>query len=372
MSFSAEKQIGTDNSQYLFIGLGIFISLCSAVFLLSASYGYALTLNKVPEHFFIRQLVFLAVGYIGVFLPVMLVPLDFLKKRIPLLTIICIILLILCLIPGIGITKNGSHRWVGYNSFKIQPSELFKPVLVLYMAYVLSRKKEKLDNVVYGVLPPFMLVMIAALLVFLENDFSTAAIIIFIALSIMWLSNINVVFFIACASIFIPIGVLTIFTCDYRLKRIFGFVAKGISETATYQMNSSIRAIISGGLWGKGLGQGVYKIKSIPEVQTDFIISALFEELGFFGMLLYLLLWILLIGIIFKHAKKAESEFEYYALAGIGIYLVVQILVNMSVVSGIAPTTGIIFPLLSSGGSGVIAVLFALAIAAKLMRRETR
>ncbi len=370
MSFSVEKQIGTDNSQYLFIGLGIFLSLCGAAFLLSASYGYALTLDKNPEYFFVRQLVFLAVGYLGIFIPVMLIPLEFLKKSVPLLTIICILLLILCLIPGIGITKNGSHRWIGFNSWKIQPSELFKPVLVLYMAYILSRKKEKLDDVVYGVLPPFMLVMIAALLIFLENDFSTAAMIIFIALSIMWLSDINLIFFIACASIFVPLGILTIFSSDYRLMRIFGYIAKGNSGTATYQINSSIRAIMSGGLWGKGLAQGVYKIKSIPEVQSDFILSALFEELGFFGMLLYLTLWMILIGIIFKHAKKADDEFTYYALSGIGIYLAIQILVNMAVVCGIAPTTGIIFPLLSSGGSGVLAVLFAFALAAKLMRKE--
>lgn len=370
MRFSVEKQIGTDNSQYLFIGLGIFISLCGAAFLLSASYGYALTLNKAPEYFFMRQLIFLAVGYIVIFIPVMLIPLAVFKKIIPALTIFCLILLVLCLIPGIGITKNGSHRWIGFDSWKVQPSELFKPVLVLYMAYILSRKKEKLDDIVYGVLPPFMLVMIAALLVFLENDFSTAAMIIFIALAIMWLSNISITFFIACASIFAPLGVLTVFSSDYRLMRIFGFIVKGNSGTATYQINSSIRAIMNGGLWGRGLGQGVYKIKSIPEVQSDFILSALFEELGFLGMLLYLVLWALLIGIIFKHAKKADDEFTYYTLSGIGIYLVLQILVNMAVVSGIAPTTGIIFPLLSSGGSGVLAVIFSLAIAAKLMKKE--
>ncbi|HON89384.1 MAG TPA: FtsW/RodA/SpoVE family cell cycle protein [Spirochaetales bacterium] len=370
MGFSVERQIGTNNSQYLFIGLGIFLALCGAAFLFSASYGYALTLNKNPEYFFVRQLVFLAVAYIGIFVPVMIIPLNFLKKIIPSLTIICLILLVLCLIPGIGITKNGSHRWIGFNSWKIQPSEIFKPVLVLYMAYILSRKKEKLDDVVYGILPPFMLVLIAALLVFLENDFSTAAMIILIALSIMWLSNIRLIFFIACASIFLPLGVLTIFISDYRLMRIFGFIVKNDSGVATYQINSSIRAIMSGGLWGKGLGQGVYKIKSIPEVQSDFILSALSEELGFFGLFLYLILWVMLIGIILKQAKNADDDFTYYALSGIGIYLSTQIVVNMAVVSGIAPTTGIIFPLLSSGGSGVIAVIFSFAVAAKLMRKE--
>lgn len=371
MSFSLERQTVTYSSQFYFIGIGIVLSLCSAAFLLSASYGYAVTLGKSPDYFFIRQILFIAVGYIAIFIPVMLVPLGVLKKMIPVLTVACIVLLVLCLIPGIGITKNGSHRWIGYKSWKIQPSELFKPILVLYMAYILSRKRERLDDIVYGILPPFMLVLISALLIFLENDFSTAAMIVFIALAIMWLSNIRFVFFFACATIFAPLALLTILISDYRLMRIFGFVVKNEAGSATYQITSSIRAIMSGGLWGKGLGQGIYKIKSIPEVQSDFVIAAMYEEIGFIGMFLYLLLWIALVVILFKNAKNARDDFSYYALSGFGIYFIFQIIVNMAVVSGIAPTTGIIFPLLSSGGSGVLAVLFAFAVSAKLMKKET-
>ena len=366
-TFSLERPQHQDNSRQLFIALVLFLSLCSAAFLLSASYGYALNIEKAPEYFFLRHVAFLGVSFLAIFLPVLFVPIKVIKGLIPLATLVSVLLLVLCLIPGIGITKNGAHRWIGVGTWQLQPSEIFKPVLVLYMAYILERKREKLDDIVYGVLPPFVLVMFASLLVFLENDFSTAALLVFIALAMMWLSNIKFIFFIACVTVFVPLVFLTVLISDYRLLRIVGFMVKDNALNLSYQITSSIRAIMSGGMWGTGLGQGLYKIKSIPEVQSDFVLAALVEEIGFAGILLYLALWGVLLVLIFRAAKNAKDHFSYYALSGIGIFLSVQILINMAVVGGILPTTGIIFPLLSSGGSGVIAVVFALAIAARLM-----
>ena len=166
------------------------------------------------------------------------------------------------------------------------------------------------------------------------------------------------VFFVALASVGLPLVSLSVLTSDYRLKRVLGFIAPAYDPAdLSYQVNGSIRAIAAGGFWGKGLGQGTLKIRSIPEVQSDFVFAAWAEETGFVGVLAFAALWAFFLWRAFRASFEAPDPFRRHLAFGLACYLAIQMLINIMVVSGAAPATGIPLPFFSSGGSSLISVV---------------
>jgi cell division protein FtsW len=336
-------------SLVLLVGIGL-----SSLF--SASYGYALSIGKAPSHFVVRQAIWM-IPAVVVFMSAALVPLETVSSMMGPLVIGSLAFLLLPFAPGIGIAKNGASRWFGFAGLMFQPSELFKPVLVLYLAHILSKKADRLGDVLNGVFPPLLVAMAGVVMVIMQNDFSTAMLIGSLAVVMFWIAEVPLVFFIAMGSVGIPLVLLSVLTSDYRLKRVLGFLAPGYDPAdLSYQVNGSLRAITSGGIWGKGIGQGTLKIRSIPEVQSDFVFAGWVEETGFIGVILFAAIWGFFLWRAFRASFRAADPYKSHLAFGLSCYLSLQILINVMVASGFAPATGIPLPLFSSGGSSLISV----------------
>ena len=349
-------RVGGDPALLGALALIVGVGLAS---LYSASYGYAMSLGKAPSYFVGRQLLWLLPS-VAIFVAGAFVSLDYLSRMMGVLVLGSMMLLLLPFLPVIGITKNGASRWFGFAGQMFQPSELFKPVLVLYLAHILSKKAERLGDVVNGVIPPLLVAASGVVIVLLQNDFSTALLLGVLAVIMFWVADVPVVFFAALASVGVPLVSLSVLTSDYRLRRVLGFVAPSFDPAdLSYQVNGSIRAIRAGGLWGKGLGQGTLKLRSIPEVQSDFVFAAWVEESGFAGVLAFATLWTFFLWRAFKAAFGAPDPFRRHLAFGLSCYLAIQTLINVMVASGAAPATGIPLPFFSSGGSSLVSVALA-------------
>jgi len=328
--------------------------------LYSASYGYALTLGLKPGHFALRQLMYFMPPSIILFVLASFIKISFVRKMAGIIVLLTLVLLALPFVPGIGITKNGAPRWFGFGDLMFQPSELFKPVLVVYLAHILSKKAERLGDIVNAVLPPLIVALAGIGLVLLQNDFSTAVLLILITVVMFWIANVPFLFFAALASLGVPLVSLVVLTSDFRLKRVLGFLAPSYDPAdLSYQVNGSLRAIRSGGWFGRGLGQGVLKLRSIPEVQSDFVFAAWVEETGFLGVLIFIAVWVVLLFRVFVSSFRVADPYIQLLLFGMGSYLCMQTLLNIAVVAGAVPATGMPLPFFSSGGSSLLSVALA-------------
>lgn len=367
-SLAMEKPFSRFMGDGAMIGAIVLMAGLGLVNLYSASYGYAVALGRSPSYFAVRQLLWFGPATV-VFLACMAVSLDFLRDRAGLLVLLSLLLLVLPFLPGIGITKNGASRWFGAGGFMFQPSELFKPALVLYLAYILSKKSDRLSDVVNAVVPPLLVAAVGVAIVLMQNDFSTALLIGLIAAVMFWGAEVPLVFFAALASVGVPLVALSVLTSDYRLKRVLGFVVPGFDPAdISYQVNGSLKAIRAGGAWGKGIGQGTLKLRSIPEVQSDFVFSAWVEETGFAGVMAFIALWGFILWRAYRSALRAPDLFRSQLCFGLATYIALQVLVNIMVAAGAVPATGIPLPLFSSGGSSLLSVAASLGLIANVSR----
>ena len=357
--FTMERPLSRAGGDTVMLALLFLLGGIGLANLYSASYGFAMSIEKIPGYFAFRQLLW-CVPALVVFALCSIVSLDFIKQNIGFLTLGALLLLLLPFVPVLGITKNGASRWFGFAGLMFQPSELFKPVIILYLAHILSKKADRLADVVNGVIPPLLVAVAGVGIVLLQNDFSSALLIGILAVIMFWIAQVPLVFFAALGSVGIPLVSLTVLTSDYRLRRVLAYLApKYDPADLSYQVNASLRAIRAGGWWGKGLGQGTLKIRSIPEVQSDFVFAAWAEETGFAGVVLFAGLWVLFIQRAFATAFKASDSYRSHLVFGMTCYLAIQTLLNVMVVSGVAPATGIPLPLFSSGGSSLLSVAAA-------------
>lgn len=354
--FTMDRALGGSGGDSLYLVSLVLLAGTGLACLFSASYGFALSLGKPASYFAVRQLAWFVPASLA-FCAGAFAPLDRLRSSMSALVLGSLLLLLLPFMPGIGITKNGATRWFGFGGQMFQPSELFKPMLVLYLAHILSKKAERLGDIVNGVIPPFLIACAGCLVVLAQNDFSTALMLGLIAVVMFWIADVPLVFFAALATVGLPLVSLSVLTSDYRLRRVLGFLAPSHDPAnLSYQVNSSLRAIASGGAWGKGLGQGTLKLGSIPEVQSDFVFSAWVEETGFVGVLAFAGLWIFFLWRAYRVAFSAGDPFRSHLAFGAASYLAAQALINIMVVSGAAPATGIPLPFFSAGGSSLVSV----------------
>jgi cell division protein FtsW len=334
----------------------------------SASSGYAISLGKGHAYFFLRQALFLAPSIL-VFFVCAMVPLEAIRARIGPITLVGLALLFLPFIPGLGENRNGATRWIDLGISTFQPSELWKPVSVLYLAHILDRRRERAAEGVGPLIPPLLLVGAACLVVYAQNDFSTAVITGAAAIAVFWAAEAPLSFFLGLGAAAAPLAALSVLTSDFRLRRILAFLFPAYEPHGQgYQVLGSLRAIRSGGLFGKGVGLGTLKLSSVPEVQSDFIFAAWAEETGFLGVLAFFALWAFLAWRAFRAAFAEEDGFRSYACFGIATLLLMEVIVNVAVAAGLVPATGMSLPLFSAGGSCLVATAASLGILYNLSR----
>ncbi|HTX73763.1 MAG TPA: putative peptidoglycan glycosyltransferase FtsW, partial [Rectinemataceae bacterium] len=333
----------------------------------SASAGYAISLGKGGAYFVVRQSLYLLPSIL-VFIACAFIPLESIRSKIGPITLIGLASLLLPFIPGLGENRNGAARWIRLGIVTFQPSEFWKPLSVLYLAHVLDRRSrriqggEKSDEAPASgvssatIIAPFLLVSLGCLLIYLQNDFSTAIVSAISALVVFWIAGAPPLFFFGIGASAAPLAILSILTSDFRLRRIMAFMFPAYEPHGQgYQVLGSIRAIRSGGFFGKGIGLGTLKLASVPEVQSDFVFSAWSEETGFFGVLAFFTLWAFLAWRALRVAFREEDGFRSYLGFGLVMLLLFEVLVNVAVAAGAVPATGMALPFFSAGGSALLA-----------------
>lgn len=206
-----------------------------------------------------------------------------------------------------------------------------------------------------SLLAPFLLVCLACLLIYLQNDFSTAVVAALVSLVVFWAAGAPYTFFIGICAATAPLAALSVLTSDFRLKRILAFLFPTYEPHGQgYQILGSIRAIRAGGFFGKGIGLGTVKLASVPEVQSDFVFAAWAEETGFIGVLAFFALWAFMAWRAFRIAFSEPDAFRSYLAFGLAALLLVEVLINVAVAVGAVPATGMALPFFSAGGSALI------------------
>ncbi|GHU66431.1 cell division protein FtsW [Spirochaetia bacterium] len=337
-------------STLLLTGLGL-------VTLYSSSYAFAERFFHNGLYFFSRQII-LGVAGLVLFFIASSIKLELLRKLIVYLVIGSILLCILTFIPVIGVSRNGASRWIRIGSYTYQPSELVKLVLPLYLAHIFDKKGDALDSFSKGILPPVLMTTLFAFLIYLQNNFSTAMFIALNALLIFYFAGVRFRYFFSAIVILTPISAILILIKEHRFRRVMSFFFPELDPLGTgYQVRSSLLSISSGGLWGKGLGQGTRKIASVPEIHSDFIFSAFAEESGYLGILLFVLLFAVFAVRGYSSALGNEKTFPRLLGLGLVTMIITQAILNVAVVAGALPATGIPLPFFSAGGSSLATTL---------------
>ncbi len=281
-----------------------------------------------------------------------------------------IIALVLCFVPGVGLSGGHAKRWVRIAAFSFQASELVKIALIFYLSSYLAKKSKRIDDFTYGVLPALLIVCVCALLIFIEPDFGTAATIAVWALGILFIAGMQWkhLFFICLAGL--PVGVLMMILEPYRRARLFAFIdpwkdMQGIG----YQIIQSMVALANGGFLGSGLGEGTQKMFFLPAPHTDFILSVLGEELGFIGVALVIILFGVWIWRGLSIALNTNDSFGFFLAASSICLIGLQAIINMGVAMSVFPTTGIALPFFSYGGSTLVTTMAISGLVLSVSRR---
>lgn len=349
----------------IFYGIGI-------VMVFSASINEGMKLNNYT-YFLQRQIMWVLMSIISCIIFIFIDHTALARYKKPLVWGIIILLLMLLLPPLIkaGIV-HPSKRWFRFGGMGFQPSEFAKIVLIIYLASILSKKGGKINDFYRGFLPPFLVVFVISFLVFLEPDFSTAFILFFMSILMFFIVGIRSLSIISLILISIPAVYLMVSGKGYRKERIMGFLNPWSDPTDKgYQIIQSFKAFAYGGFFGVGLGKSIQKMKYLPIPHTDFIFAIIAEEMGFFGVILIIILYMLFAYRGFTIAYSQKGSFEFLLAFGITSLIVWEAIFNIAVVTGMLPSTGISLPFLSYGGSNLLANSILAGILLNLSKGET-
>jgi cell division protein FtsW len=316
-------------------------------------------------YYLMRHTVFLGAA-LAAAIAVFLLPVRFWQKCSPLAFLACLVLLVLVLLPGIGREVNGARRWLDLGAITVQPSELVKLAAVLYAADYTVRKHAVLKSFRRGLLPMLGVMMFVSWLLLREPDFGALVVIAVTAFGILFLGGMNGRHFAALVAMLALGFALLVLTSEYRMQRIFGFMDPWTDPFGRgYQLSHALIAFGRGEFLGVGLGASVEKLFYLPEAHTDFLLAVIAEELGFLGVaaVIGLFVWVVLRAFaIGRRAALRERHFAALVAQGIGIWIGFQALINMGVNMGLLPTKGLTLPLMSFGGTGLLANSVAIAL----------
>ena len=351
----------------LFIATLLVLAI-GLVMVYSASAVLALNQHGDSWFFVKRQMIFAALGIVTM---LGLQRLDYmiLRRWAKPLLLICFIMLVAVLIPGIGVVRGGARSWLGIGSLGIQPSEFMKMGLIVFLASYLSSRTEQLPNFFKGLLPPLSLIGLAFGLIMLQPDLGTGAVLLGATIMMLFAAGMHWRHIFGL-SLFGAAGLVgLILAAPYRLQRITAFLDPWQDPLgAGYQAIQSLYAIAPGGLFGLGLGMSRQKFSYLPEPQTDFIFAIIAEELGFLGASLVIVLFAIIIWRGMRIAISAPDSFSALLATGIVGMIAVQVMINIGVVIGMMPVTGITLPLISYGGSSLTLMLTALGVLLNISR----
>jgi len=343
------------------LGLGVVMVYSS-----SAVKGYIQ--YDDPWHFFKMEIIWVVAG-LAAMLVAMRLDLKWLRKIAKPALYLAIILLVLVKIPGIGRTVNGADRWIGLGPLSVQPSEVIKLAMVLVMAHYLALDPLKIKSFRFGLVPILGLLGVVAGLIMLQPDLGTTLVIAGTTFFMLIAVGARVSHLVALGGVGVALVVAAIAAAPYRMRRILAFLDPWADPSGKgYQTIQALLALGPGGLFGLGLGQSKQKFLYLPENHTDFIFAMIGEELGFVGTSFVVLLFFVFVWRGFRVGMGAIDLFSGLLAVGLTSMVGIQAMINMGVVSGILPVTGITLPFLSYGGTSLVFTMLGVGILLNISR----
>lgn len=337
----------------------LVMMLIGMVMIYSASNVIAYEKFGSSIHFLKQQFIRVILGFVVL---VFAAKFDYHKYKNK--TMLMVLMAFVMLVMVLGLSKiKGAARWLGIGGFGIQPSEIAKLAIIFYIASYLESKGEKIRDFQNGVLPPLIITSLFCFMIVLQPNFSTAAVLMMLAIIMLFVGGMKMKHLLGMAASVIPIGILVVVTSPYRMARLMTF----LNPTADvlgggYQIKQSLISFANGGLTGVGIGQGRQKLMFLPEPFTDFIYSIIGEEMGYFGSVLVLALFMVFLFRAVKIARTAPDMYGFYLAIGIILSIVFYALINAGVATGVFPTTGLPMPFISYGGSSLLFTCFAVGV----------
>jgi len=342
--------------------MAVILTCFGVVMVYSASSVMAAKKFHDGFYYLKRQSLFALIGFTGMAIAMHVDYHVYRRFAVPLF-FGCFFLLLLVFMPGIGGTAKGAARWIRLPGFNFQPSELAKVSLILYMAYSLEKRQDKLRDFMAGFFPYLLILGVFIAVLLAQHDMGAAMTMLVVAIVMLFAAGTKVQYILGMMLVAAPGIALLVLTKAYRMRRIVAFLDPWQDPTdAGFQIIQSWLALGNGGIFGQGLGEGKAKLFYLPEAHTDFILSVCGEELGFVGVVVIASLFLLLVQRAIQVAVSAEDTFGRFLAFGIAVLLGLEAFVNMAVVTGMCPTKGIALPFLSYGGSSLIITLGAVGV----------
>jgi cell division protein FtsW len=354
---------------HVWTALTLLLTGAGLVTLYSASHSFADRWYDDKFYLITRQSIYALAGFLFFFI-FSHINLNWLRSCITPVVLGALFLCALPFFPGIGVHSGGASRWIRIAGWTIQPSEFVKFVLPFYLAHILDKKQDRIEEFRGVLMAPVIVSLLFFIVIYLQNDFSTALFITVNALIMFFLAGIKIRYFLSAAIMLIPVSALLIVTKEYRLLRLMSFIDPSFQPLeAGFQSDASEKALRFGGFLGRGIGQGEWKIANVPAIQSDFIFTAFAEEAGFLGVLLFVFCFALFAFRGYRIALRSSELFCKLLCAGLVTTIILQMLMNISVVARVIPVTGVPLPFFSAGGSSLITTLVASGCVANISRR---
>ncbi|OPX20448.1 MAG: putative lipid II flippase FtsW [Desulfobacca sp. 4484_104] len=361
MADQAEPDARNQYDHILLIVTFILVSI-GLVMVFSASGVMAYDRYHDPYFFLRKQGIFALLGLALMFV-VRKIPYRVYYRLVYPIFLISLLTLILLLIPGLGVEIRGATRWLRLGPFLFQPSELAKLAVVIFLAYSMTRKQEKMKYFAIGFIPHILVAGVFIILIEKQPDFGTAMTIAGLVFLLLFVGGTRLTHIFLSALAIAPVVVYAIIRDPKRLERVVTFLDPfAYKQDSGYQLVHSLYAIGSGGLGGLGIGKSQQKLFYLPDMHTDFILSITAEEIGLIGVLLIIALFAVLVMRGISLSLKAPDHFGCYLALGLVTLIGFQAGLNMGVVSGILPTKGMSLPFISYGGSSLLVNLTAIGI----------
>ena len=356
------------NKERIILAITLFLVLFGAVMVYSSSNIWSEFKTGDPYYFLKHQIVFVLIGMLAIYI---LRKIDYkiYYKKANWIILICFLLLGLVLIPGIGQIRNGSRSWFGFGSLGIQPSELAKIALIIFVAKYLSNNEKEMASFKKGALPILAVIFFFFGLIMLQPDFGTGVVIVVTLVGMLFVSNIKLSFFayLGMSGLLGMVGLIIV--APYRIARIVSFINPWTDPLGSgFQIIQSLYAIGPGGIFGNGFGNSIQKHFYLPEPQTDFIFAIISEEFGFMGIVILGTLYLMLFYQVIKIAFNTSDLFGKYLSFGLIFGIMFQTVLNISVVIGLVPVTGVTLPFFSYGGSSLLVSMASIGIILNISR----
>lgn len=350
----------------------IILSLFGIIMIFSASSIWSEYKFQDSFHYLKYQSIFFI---IGVFIMLLVSKIDYkiYYQKSNTILLVCVILLILVLIPGIGSVRNGSRSWFGIGPLGIQPSEFAKLGMIIFTSKYLTNSNKFLKSYKKGVFPILGVLFFLFGLIMLQPDMGTGTILVISIIALLFIAGVNMKFFLGMGFIGIMGVVILIIIAPYRMDRITSFIDPWSDALGTgFQIIQSLYAIGPGGLLGTGFLNSIQKHFYLPEPQTDFIFSIIAEEFGVVGAFIVVGLFAIILWRGIKIALNSKDQFAKYLSIGMIFQIIFQSIMNLMVVIGMIPVTGVTLPFLSYGGSSLLISMISMGILLNISRNNKK